>query len=294
MSKNKRGENMKYFEYLRTHEYSENTIKNYKAAWKQFCSFIFTHNGFELTESSLSHLTKEHLEQYMVYLKDKGISPKTRNTRRIEVISILKYYGIIIEIDKVRYEKKIMQYYNINEYQNLLDNITGETETRDRALISLLCTTGIRLSELNALNVGDIQRGDYFVVRGKGNKERVIPLAEATKQNINDYLLTRNNTAASAPLFSVTQKEKRMSVRTIQNIVRKYELHANLTKTGVHILRHTFATNYYHNNRDIYALQKLLGHAKIETTSQYVHMENGELKDGVQNMELVNITKNSN
>ena len=161
---------------------------------------------------------------------------------------------------------------------------------RDRAVLEFLYGTGVRLSELHALNVADfLPLGETVKVMGKGNKERIVPFGGAARQALFDYWrerlaipVTQSVEAvasyADEPAFA-TERTRRISRRTVQRIASRYIGQvAAITSMSPHTLRHAFATHMLDNGADLRAVQELLGHASLSTTQIYTHVSVEHLK----------------
>ena len=154
---------------------------------------------------------------------------------------------------------------------------------RDRAVLELFYSTGMRLSELVNMNIGDFEINKKLIrVIGKGNKERMIPYGRTAESAIKNYLKIRNLSLkpafAKKPLF-VNNSEKRISKRTIQRRMNNYiKLVADGKRIGPHLLRHTFATHLLDNGADIRAVKDLLGHSSLSSTQIYTHVSIEKLK----------------
>lgn len=145
---------------------------------------------------------------------------------------------------------------------------------RDRAILTLLYATGIRVSELTALNMTHIDESSVRVM-GKGNKERLVPMANMASLAIDAYLLARETT--SDALF-VSRTGRRLTRMSVYNLVQKYAQTAEIQKKiSPHTLRHSFATHLLDHGADLRIIQELLGHSDIGTTDRYTHLSNKKL-----------------
>ena len=164
-----------------------------------------------------------------------------------------------------------------------LDRIVGDgTAPRDRALLELAYSSGLRLSELVGVNLGDLDRGAHVVrVRGKGRRERIVPVGDTALAAIHRYLEAtreaRGRGAGEAPLF--LGPRGRLSGRTVQRVVRARlaEVAAGLGVTP-HALRHSFASHLLDRGADLRAIQELLGHRSLGTTQIYTHVSRGRVR----------------
>lgn len=171
-------------------------------------------------------------------------------------------------------------------WQHVVDVLTVEeveacltkVELSDRLILEMLYATGIRVSELCGLNLFDVD-DQQIRVRGKGGKERIVPIAKRTVAFLDEYLATRGKIeGASAPLF-VTRRGKRIDRQGVWRIVKDAANRANiLKKVSPHTLRHSYATHLLENGADLRVIQEILGHASIATTDRYTHISKGHLK----------------
>ena len=177
------------------------------------------------------------------------------------------------------------------EIERLIAEIPNETESdlRDRAIVELLFSSGLRVSELVNLNRGSINtKRREFTVRGKGNKDRPIFISKKAAEHIENYLDARNDNLQ--PLFlnysrrykkpSTDGNYRRITPRSVQRMVEKYAKLAGITKhVSPHTMRHSFATDLLVNGADLRSVQGMLGHASIATTQIYTHITDQHLKE---------------
>lgn len=187
--------------------------------------------------------------------------------------------------------RKQVTFLHYDEVESLLNAINTDNETglRDRAIIELLFSGGLRVSELVKLNRDSINLDRReFIVRGKGSKDRPVFISEAAADWIQNYLNAR--TDSLAPLFLNNSRNlqtvdtsgnyRRLTPRSIERIVEKYARLAGITKhVSPHTLRHSFATDLLMNGADIRSVQTMLGHADISTTQIYTHVTDQHLKE---------------
>jgi site-specific recombinase XerD len=180
---------------------------------------------------------------------------------------------------------------HFDEVERLLNEIPEDTETglRDRAIIELLFSGGLRVSELCNLNRDSINlERREFVVRGKGKKDRPIFIDQSTADCIKDYLNARTdslpalflNNSKNQQVPTTSGDYRRLTPRSIERIVQNYARKAGITKhVSPHTLRHSFATDLLMNGADIRSVQSLLGHANISTTQIYTHVTDPHLRE---------------
>ena len=187
--------------------------------------------------------------------------------------------------------RKQVTFLHFDEIEALLNEIDLSTETglRDRAIIELLFSGGLRVSELVALNRDSINlERREFMVRGKGRKDRPVFISEAAADRVRDYLAERSDSLV--PLFLNNSRNlqtvdtsgnyRRLTARSVERIVQKYAKLAGITKhVSPHTLRHSFATDLLMNGADIRSVQTMLGHADISTTQIYTYVTDPHLKE---------------
>ena len=152
----------------------------------------------------------------------------------------------------------------------------GPLVIRDRAILELLYSSGLRLAELTGLNLGDVDLADSTVaVTGKGGKDRIIPVGRFAKQAIQAWLKERGNLAAADErAMFVSQRGTRISPRSVQARVDHWAKRQGIdTKVYPHLFRHSFATHLLESSHDLRGVQELLGHANISTTQVYTHLD---------------------
>ena len=172
---------------------------------------------------------------------------------------------------------------SVDELTRLLKapDLTTLKGLRDKALLELFFSTGLRLSELCSLNSDlDISR-DEFSIRGKGEKIRVVFISDLARQAIKEYIKARKD--MDEALFVNISKNSatgRLTPRSIERIVRDYAIKAGISKKVTpHVLRHSFATDLLSNGADLRSVQMMLGHANIATTQIYTHITDKQLRD---------------
>jgi site-specific recombinase XerD len=289
-----------YLEYLEVElGRSQKTIENYDHYLQRFINFIY--KKYKIT--SPKNITLDVLHKYRVYLHRFEMSNgntfkvSTQNYHIIAVRNFLKYLAkrdiptlssTKIEVGKI--PERQIEFLEPEEVSRLLEAASGPNRAskRDRALLELLFSTGLRVSELVSIDIEDINlQRQEFSVRGKGDKIRIVFISNTAKDAIEQYLNVR--TDIDPALFvrdkTGTNKEAdakglRLTTRSIQRIVKHYATKAGIVKdVHPHTLRHSFATDLLQNGADIRSVQAMLGHANITTTQIYTHVTNKGLKD---------------
>lgn len=236
------------------------------------------------------------------YIDEQGreLSRITQNYHLIALRSFLKYCAKrdietldAAKIDLPKVTKKQVSFLSFEEVSRLLAGVdtSAKTGLRDRAILELLFSGGLRVSELCNLNRDHINlKRREFTVRGKGQKDRPIFISPAAAESLSEYLDSRKD--AAAPLFinesrnivedahSKNGENRRLKPRSIQRIVGSYARLAGITKkVSPHTLRHSFATDLLMNGADIRSVQSLLGHSNIATTQIYTHITDPHLRE---------------
>jgi site-specific recombinase XerD len=238
-------------------------------------------------------ITAERIRQYRLWLNRQSgatigetIKKNTQNYHLIALRTFLKYLArrgeVTLSPASIELAKLSARELNLitpEELERLLkapDQATAIGQ-RDRAIFELLFSTGLRISELCNLDRESVNlKSDEFSVRGKGGKVRVVFLSSEAKNALKLYLDKRKDMAE--PLF-VSQKEERLTPRSIERFIKAYAIKAGIMKPITpHTLRHSFATDLLRNGADLRAVQLLLGHANISTTQVYTHITDRELR----------------
>lgn len=283
---------------------STKTTENYGLYLARFLDLI-TQDFPEGATIKPADLTPEILRKFRLRLNrfddnqnHERLSALTQSYHLIALRGFLKYLakrGIKSLdpslVDLPRAAKKQVTFLHFDEVSRLLSEIPTDTETglRDRAIIELLFSGGLRVSELCNLNRDSINLARReFMVRGKGKKDRPIFIDQTTAEHIEEYLNARTDTLPALFLNNSSNQNipdtsgdfRRLSPRSIERIIGKYTRLAGITKhVTPHTLRHSFATDLLMNGADIRSVQSLLGHANIATTQIYTHITDPHLKE---------------
>lgn len=281
-----------YLNYLEIEKNrSQKTVENYNRYLKRFFDWAKT--------ASPTDITNDRVRNYRLYL-NRVTPPLKKITQTYHLIALrnfLKYLAKrdvkTLTADKIELGKagdRHIDFLENEEVERLLDSANGSSvkNLRDKALLELLFSTGLRVSELCSLNKESVnlKRGE-FAVRGKGDKIRVVFLSEPARRALENYISKRED--LDEALFvrntkSETRNPKlndlRLTPRTIQRIVKHYATKAGIIKDiHPHTLRHSFATDLLRNGADIRSVQAMLGHANITTTQIYTHVTDTGLKE---------------
>lgn len=275
---------------------SKYTIRNYEL-------YIDRLLEFAPDDAKPQDITSEFVRKYRLWLNryenynGDALSILTQNYHLIALRNFLGYLQDrdidSLEPSKIKLPKisrKQVTFLEPNEIRRMLDEIDLSTELglRDNALIHLLFSSGLRVSELTSLNRDRINLDRReFVVRGKGAKDRPVFISQSATDALKDYLDIR--TDVLPPLFISYSKNcqptndgnfRRLTNRSVERIVSHYAKLAGITKkVSPHTMRHSFATNLLMNGADIRSVQDMLGHSSIATTQIYTHVTDAHLKD---------------
>lgn len=288
---------MDYIEHLEVERgRSSKTAENYRLYLERFVEF----SG----DITVDNITTEVLRKYRLwlnrYINDNGESMATI-TQSYHLIALRGFLGYIskrdiaslspekIELPKI--SRKQVTFLTYDEISRLLDSVPDDgapQNLRDKALIEMLFSSGLRVSELVNLNRDHINIGRReFMVRGKGQKDRPVFISQRAAEQIKTYLATRSD---SLPALFINYSRnnttsnsgdyRRLSPRSIQRIIQKYAKIAGITKhVSPHTMRHSYATDLLMNGADIRSVQSMLGHSNISTTQVYTHITDQHLRD---------------
>ena len=179
--------------------------------------------------------------------------------------------------------RPLPEFLSVEEAFDLVESPDGVgfRAARDRAALELLYGSGLRISELTNLRVDDIDlREGLLRVKGKGSKERLVPIGSKAREALKDYLVERALLRSSSPYLFLNPKGRRMTERGLREVVYRQARKAGLAgRVSPHTLRHSFATHLLQSGADIRDIQELLGHSSISATQVYTHLDLGHLMD---------------
>jgi len=300
--------------------FSEHTAKCYGADLIQFGDFLAGRLPGDETESfgssfgggtAVATAPQVQIDQllltadvnavrsYMSLLNEKQYS---KSTIARKLATLRSFYKFLVKRNKInsspvvairtpKQEKKLPRFLEYEEVKKLLETppLDHWLGVRDRAMMETLYSTGMRVSELVALNMDDIDfLGEVVHIRGKGKKERIAPISSSTLQMIQRYIEFRNKRAQNnsnfeAKVLFVNKHGRRLSTRSVRRKMDKYLKMAGLDPAiSPHTLRHSFATHMLNNGADLRSVQELLGHQSLSTTQIYTHLTTRKLKEVYQ------------
>ena len=264
---------------------SKNTLSAYRSDLKIFSKW--------LNNNSLIDVDKKQIQDYFSYRKDSNISASTQSRMLTCLHSFYQYLSDkqnlkidpTEQLDYPKLEKKLPIFLNVQEVERLLEapNSKSLFGQRDRAMLELLYSCGLRVSELINLSYHNINLKDEFIrIHGKGNKERLLPMGEIaidylTKYELNSRpALLKNGQSDS---YFLTNRGRAMSRQNFFYIIKDYASKAGIDKPlSPHSLRHAFATHLVQKGADLRSVQLMLGHSDISSTQLYTHIQNAQLK----------------
>jgi len=280
-----------FLEYLEIEKgRSVKTVENYDRYLTRFLTFAKVVKPGDVTETMV--------REFRITLnRSSGVSgTMKKNTQNYHLIALRAFLKFLRKRDveslnpeRIELAKtggRDLDLISSAELDRLMDGPKGETLTalRDKAILELFFSTGLRVSELCGLNQDlDLSR-DEFSVRGKGEKVRVVFLSESAKKAVSDYIKKRGD-MSDALFVSYSKSNKkgskdlpRLTPRSVERMVKQYAVKAGITrKVTPHIIRHSFATDLLENGADLRSVQALLGHANIATTQVYTHVTDKHL-----------------
>ena len=317
----------KFLDYLRyERRFSEHTAKCYGADLKQFSGFLVGASQGSPADSEpispaeqqggtatavatqanpkvdqlLLEAGTDIVRAYLAFLNEKQYSKATIARKLATLRSFYKFLvkrnqlisNPVVAVRTPKQDKKLPRFLDYEEVKKLLDTppMNSWLGARDRAILETLYSTGIRVSELVALNMDDIDfLGEIVHVRGKGKKERIAPIGSSALQVIQHYMEFRNKRAQNNDNFDskvlfVNKHGRRLSTRSVRRKMDKYLKMAGLDPAiSPHTLRHSFATHMLNNGADLRSVQELLGHQSLSTTQIYTHLTTTKLKNVYEN-----------
>lgn len=289
------------------------TVNNYDHYLSRFFTFAKIENPNEITDDKIREFRLYLNRQPGVKVRGQVASTLKKNTQNYHLIAIRSFLKYLMKrevsalspdrIDLAKIKERSLDLISTDELNRLLtapiiendnelsgsrvkspeaEKLSTTKKLRDKAILELFFSTGLRLSELCSLDRDLDLSKDEFSVRGKGEKVRVVFLSDRAKDSISLYLKSRND--LDEPLFIQYSRNgtanNRLTPRSIERIVKYYAIKAGISKKVTpHIIRHSFATDLLSNGADIRSVQIMLGHANIATTQIYTHITDKQLRD---------------
>ncbi|HPT68571.1 MAG TPA: tyrosine recombinase XerC [Syntrophomonas sp.] len=285
-----------FLTHLRVERSASNlTLLSYRTDLGQFFDFLsreYQKPSEELSTEMINHKT---VRKYLAEMQSTGLSRATMARKLASLRSFVKFMcredilpgNPIANVSTPKQDRRLPRFLYPTEIDMLLNapNTSRVLGRRDKAILETMYASGVRVSELVAINMGDIDWGEETIlIRGKGNKERLAPLGRQAKTALLDYMensrnhLLQADKAANEAVF-LNRFGGRLSGRSIRNIIDKYVEEVAITqKVSPHTLRHSFATHLLNGGADLRSVQELLGHVKLSTTQIYTHLTRENIK----------------
>lgn len=288
----KRWERVKveYLRYIKTQRrLSENTVDAYGRDFVKFSHFVCRHWDVapEDVESTM-------IERYMSWLYDQGHS---RASQARHLSGIKSFYNFLLlgdrvdrlpteSVDAPKAERLLPDVLTLEEIDAMLQtfDLTTSKGCRDSAIVEVLYSTGLRVSELTSLRINDLFFGEGYVrVVGKGDKQRVVPIGSAARDKIQLYMELRHPKHRTEVTLFLNNRGEPLTRVMVFNIIRQAAALAGINKQiSPHTLRHSYATHMLEGGANIRQVQELLGHESIATTEVYTHLDRKHLRGVVE------------
>jgi integrase/recombinase XerD len=260
---------------------ARNTLQAYERDLKLFSSYLQIEN--------LSTISEKDLIRFLGYLKDQDYASSSvcRILVAVKVFfRFLKKEGKIAHnattyLDSPRMWQLIPEVLSVDEVEKLLKmpQKNSAQGARDQAILEVLYASGLRVSEVCGLNIQDLD-DSFLRVKGKGGKERVVPIAKVAVDAVDAYLLEFRKAPEDEQALFVSSKGKRIDRIEVWKRVKLYAKEAGILKSiSPHTLRHSFATHLLENGADLRVIQEMLGHASVATTDRYTHISQKHLQE---------------
>ena len=281
----------KFISYIKFEKrYSAYTISAYENDLAQYHKFLVQKFGVAILNSEY-----EHIRAWIVFLGNENISRRSINRKITTLRSFFKYYKLkgeitinpAIKINLLKTSKPLPSFVEEDNMSDLFNSSLFSDDYKgvlSQAIIELLYSTGMRVSELVNLKVQDVDwNHSQLKVLGKRNKERLIPLSSKTIEVLHLYIIRKNeelNSIVDDSYFFIGLKGKKIYSKFVYRIINYYlGLVTTIKKRSPHVIRHTFATHMLNNGADLNAIKEILGHASLSATQIYTHNSIENLKN---------------
>ena len=301
-----------FLEYLEIEKGSSlKTVENYDRYLSRFFEFAKIKNPKDITDENIREFRLFLNRQIGVKIHGKTGNTMKKNTQNYYLIALRVFLKYLMKreitslppdrIELAKIKERSLDLITTDELNRLLSGPNGSDlkNLRDKAILELFFSTGLRVSELASLNRDLDLSKDEFSIRGKGEKVRVVFLSDSAKKSIEKYLLKRKdmgeemfvnlNSKKSSKGQSLKNSERnvlenqnfsRLTPRSIERLVKYYAIKAGISKKVTpHVIRHSFATDLLQNGADIRSVQMMLGHSNIATTQIYTHVTDKQLRE---------------
>ena len=302
-----------FFSYLRYEKhFSDHTLKCYNTDLQQYIEFLDTEQAGSTTQDSFESggtttavamevraeilsVTAATIREFLVVLHNKNYS---RATTARKLATLRSFYKFLVRrgylqsspvavIRTPKQEKRLPKFMEAEQIEALFDapDRTTLLGLRDWAMLEVMYSTGVRVSELVGLDIADVDFDEAILhIRGKGRRERLAPVGQRALDAIRQYIAKRGQPkpgeSVDQQALFINKSGQRLSTRSVRRKLDKYLAQANLDPSiSPHTLRHTFATHMLNRGADLRSVQELLGHRSLSTTQVYTHLTTGRLKE---------------
>ncbi len=269
---------------------SYNSTQSYCLDLQSFCTFAFNGNT-NISPSDFTKIKLREFRDWIVFLKSQSVGPATISRKISSLKNFLSWLEAtyneknsdIEKLESPRKDKNLPRPNSLKEIEKLLKSIEQSREKkwvilRNKAIFILLYTCGMRISEALDLKRSVLPLGDSIIIKGKGNKERMVPILEITAQVINDYLQSIPFDKKSNDFLFLGIRGNKLAPRAFQKVIEKARKENGFLETTTpHSLRHSFATHMLNQDTDLRSIQKLLGHSSLSSTEIYTEVEERKL-----------------
>lgn len=258
--------------------YSQHTVKAYRGDLENFRDFLLKE------EKKIEDADIATINAYVSTLYGKN-SPSSVERK---ISAVRSFFSFLVKKDVVaqnpaklvrtpKKEKHLPVFLSVDEVFSLVDVKDPEKNplrVRDRAILELLYSSGLRASELAGATLADLGMGEAIIrVRGKGNKERIVPVGSKALSALGEYLDIREKLKPASDRVFLNSRGGGITTRSLARIIKKYGLVSGISKNvSPHVLRHSFATHLLAGGADLRAIQEMLGHSSLSTTQRYTHL----------------------
>ncbi|HDZ41715.1 MAG TPA: integrase [Bacteroidetes bacterium] len=280
-----------FLDYLRFEKHhSQHTVRSYENDIGQFFSFINVYKG----SGDLSDISSTEVRSWIISMLDRGYSAASVH-RKISSLRTFFRYNMRAGIIKInpaeniilpKRPKRLPVFIEETSLDSLLDSYSfgeGYSGKRDRTIIEMLYTTGMRKAELIGIRLNDVDIGEGTVkVLGKRSKERIIPLLGSFTESLSEYTDIRNDyfQGDREDWLFLTDRGNKLYDKFVYNTVKRYlDMVTTIEKKSPHVLRHTFATHMLNHGADLNSVKEILGHANLSATQVYTHNTFEKLKN---------------
>lgn len=277
---------LKYLEIQK--RYSKHTIVAYRNDLRTFADYMDL--CFDIQNAKETN--KRMISSFVADLVESGLNPRSVNRK---LSAIQSYFDYLVReslldsnpaksITRPKHPQKLPSVLRAEQVEQLFEEIQfPETfeGSRDRAILEMFYSCGIRRDELISLQFSNVHLSDKSIkVLGKRNKERIIPISDRLISTLQDYLSDRSGIEIESPWFFITEKGKKMYASLVYKIVKIYlSKVTTMDKRSPHVLRHTFATHLLNEGANLQSIKELLGHSSLAATQVYTHTSLEKLKD---------------